>query len=410
MAKNKITSSDFDHFLEDSDESPASLSYPSQRRENFLDKYSDKKAEKSGDKAETKPEPNLSQTSSKVVAKYKQTSSKVVAKYEQHNSKKFETGSKVVAQPVAEVIAKYKQTGSKLVAKTGFQELTGIQKNLVEIIYQSCRRNGEKISSPTSVDYLSSALQTSAGTIKNAIIRLVRKGVLSKESFKNGRGGWTQYRLLEGTYQDLLQHESDSKVIANYEQTGSKVVAQLVAQPVASSPSSSSYIINTTTTREGDGWNLISIPSSLKEIGCGSSQIQQLANLGMLNPLDVQESLEAFAYDLDAGKVRSQGSKLGFIMGILRKSGKYVSDAYLAELKTLILANEKRIHALDAIDKQQAEELLFQKAKAEFHRLSDTDKCALVPENSIAKLGNATHDRLVISALKQRLLNSAATS
>ncbi len=334
----------------------------------------------------------------------------MVAKYEQHNSKKFETGSKVVAQPVAEVIAKYKQTGSKLVAKTGFQELTGIQKNLVEIIYQSCRRNGEKISSPTSVDYLSSALQTSAGTIKNAIIRLVRKGVLSKESFKNGRGGWTQYRLLEGTYQDLLQHESDSKVIANYEQTGSKVVAQLVAQPVASSPSSSSYIINTTTTREGDGWNLISIPSSLKEIGCGSSQIQQLANLGMLNPLDVQESLEAFAYDLDAGKVRSQGSKLGFIMGILRKSGKYVSDAYLAELKTLILANEKRIHALDAIDKQQAEELLFQKAKAEFHRLSDTDKCALVPENSIAKLGNATHDRLVISALKQRLLNSAATS
>ena len=213
----------------------------------------------SRDSTVKEPVANYEQSGSKVVAKpvanYEQSGSKVVAKPKSDISKKQETSSKVVAEPVAQLVANYEQSSSKVVANCSFQELTGLQRKLTEIVYQSCRRRGEKISSPITIGYFSRILETSSGTVKNAILRLQKKHILSKHNHKNGRGGWTQYQINDATYQDLLQHESDSKVVANYEQSGSKVVAEPVAQLVARSSSSSSNNINsknTTTTEKNN--------------------------------------------------------------------------------------------------------------------------------------------------------------
>ena len=230
-------------------------------------------------KNDSKVVANYQQSSSKVVAKpvanYQQSSSKVVAKSGSKKSEKDKSGSKVVAQLVAEVVANYQQSGSKVVAKINIQQLSGLQHNLLKVLYYSCRNKGQKQTEPFSIEYLKESLQTTSGTIKNAVHRLIKKGFISKYKFKNGRGGWTQYKLTESTYTAMIQSESDSKVVANYQQSGSKLVAQVVAQPVASISSSSSSI-NTTTTRTEKSLEIIQIPLNLKNLGFGIGHIKQL--------------------------------------------------------------------------------------------------------------------------------------
>jgi len=166
---------------------------------------------------------------------------KVVANYQQ-------SGSKVVAQPIAEVVANYQQSGSKVVARTSLSQLSGLQRNLLRILYHSCRDCGQKHTQPLSIQHLQDCLQTSSGTVKNAIHRLIHKGIIIKYESKNGRGGWTQYKIENSSYTEMLQFESDSKVVANYQQSSSKVVAQPIAQPIAGLSSSNSSIIKNTNT------------------------------------------------------------------------------------------------------------------------------------------------------------------
>ena len=138
---------------------------------------------------------------------------------------------------------------AKLVAKNTFFSLSGLQKKILEILYSSCRNLGEKTTQKLSIQYLCEQVKTTPRTVKNALHRLIKKNLISKYQFKNGRGGWTQYTLSNSVYSDLLQNETTSKVVANYQQSDSKVVAQRVAEVVASPPSSSSVVtFNNTTT------------------------------------------------------------------------------------------------------------------------------------------------------------------
>ena len=291
----------------------------------------------------------IKQTGSKVVANYQQTGSKVVAQtvanYQQTGSKVVaeskvnnqQTGSKVVAQPVAEVVAKYQQTDSKVVAKNTFFALSGIQKELLEVLYSSCRNMGQKVTQKLSIQYLKEQVNKDTGTTKNAVHRLIKKHLISKYQFKNGRGGWTQYRLTDSVYSELLQNETGSKVVANYQQTGSKVVAQPVAEVVASPPSSISSIlnnINTNTTSsltsdEGTQlspeWSNIQTPEILKELGFGKKHISDMKRNFKFSALDIQELLDLYAYDLGQGELDKLKSRninpVRYFFGCLKKGG-----------------------------------------------------------------------------------------
>ena len=344
-------------------------------------------------------------TSSKVVANYEQsvsaTSGKVVANYEQTSSKRStaesKSGSKVVAQPVAQVVANYEQTSSKVVAKCSFFELSGHQRNLIEIIYKSCRRLGSKTSPPLSIEYLSKNAQTARGTVKNAILRLQKKGLLLKANFKNGRGGWTQYQLSEKVYQELLQQESDSKVVANYGQSSSKVVAQPVAQLVASPHSSSKNLNlkNTTTMKNVDNFKLnhnISIPSELNEIGFQESHLDQILRQTTLDEEHIQESLNHYALDLRNGSVRAGYGKLNLIVGVLKKSNAYVSESYISEEQNVLKELAIRSEMLQELKSKQNEIELLKKYKAWKKNLTQEKINELVPPNNIIEEAGTLQD------------------
>ena len=343
--KNKVTSDDFLDLLNSSEpeeEGSFTLQRPKDRNRDLSspiaqplvnrNKTVDKQVanyKQSGSKVVAQPAANYKQSGSKVVAQpaanYKQSGSKVVAKSKVGVSKKQESISKVVAQPVAQPVANYKQSGSKVVAKCSFQELTGLQKKLTEMIYQSCRRRGEKISSPITIEYFSKILETSSGTLKNAILRLQKKNVLSKHSYKNGRGGWTQYQINDVIYQDLLQHESDSKVVANYKQSDSKVVAQPVAQPVASTPSSSSSVLinkDSTITKNNyvTKWLESLDLTSFSDSGVTTSTIARCLELySNLEPEQLDDLIYRFGEHLKTPEGKSIKNPRGFFISLSRQ-------------------------------------------------------------------------------------------
>ena len=317
------------------------------------------------------PTPTIKQPDIKLVANREQTgsktSSKLVANREQTGSK---TSSKLVAkpthekkpvaQPVAKGIANWEQTGSKLVANQSFFQLTGLQKKLVETIYFFCRKNRTNTSPPITIQHLSEDLKSSSGTIKNALHRLMAKGFVFKHSYKNGRGGWTQYRLGDSVYSELFDFETSSKLVANREQTSSKPVAQ----PVANSPSSSSYNIITTTTDTDEKSTLLSvrIPQSVKAVGFNASHLRQLEKMDGIAAEDVRESLEHFAHDLERNNLRIRTNPVALLMGIFRKGGKYTSADYAGELERETdaqLAEMEKREKGRREKRERMEELLF---------------------------------------------------
>ncbi len=270
-------------------------------------------------------------TSSKAVANYKQSDSKLVAEITKSSSKTnhySEDKEKVVAKTSSKVVANCKQTSSKVIAKPDYQQFTGLQKNLVELIYFSCRLNNSKSTKPISVQYIANELQTTIGTVKNATHRLIDKQIINKESFKNGRGGWTIYGIDHDIFNEISFLESSSKLVAKWKQTSSEVVAQPVAQPVAAFLSSSS-LINTTTNYKADALaeNKIQLTDGLIAAGFNQGHIEQLLRDSNLVPEEIQNSLNAFAFDLGFEDVkRKVRSPIGLIMKLLKNGQAYISE------------------------------------------------------------------------------------
>lgn len=286
--------------------------------------------------SEPQTEPN-DPTHSKVIANYKQSNSKPIANYEQTTSSpirtEIESISKVVAQPVAEVVANYEQTNSKLIATTPFAKLTGIQRILALFIYEECKRIRNRVTDEISVLDLIKITQADINTTKNAIHRIIQKGVIGRYEFKDGRAGWTRYELADSIYQEIREREFSGKLVANWKQSDSKVVAQPVAQLVASSSSSSSSLIkedSLKTNTEIKPTSLNELPydwdaidySALQELDIhfGKTHVRQIYSRNWCNSAqDLQASLNHFAYYMaHVKREKAPKEPIGHFMAVMR--------------------------------------------------------------------------------------------
>ena len=296
-------------------------------------------------------------TNNKLVANREQTDSKSLADREQTDinveaikaisvANREQTGSATGSTISSKVVANREQTESKVVAKITFSELVGLQREITIFICHECKNSRSRITEALTLEYIAKSLKRSAGAVKNAIGRLEKKSCLIRIGFKNGRGGWSRYEVPDSIYHDALRIETGSKLVANREQTGSKVGAQPVAQPVANASSSSSFkdLKETTTNELSDEWNFDITPYA--QFGFTKTQIKQLASLSGISPTDVEQSLIEFNYDLENNSLpKITSTKTGFLMGILRKGQSYVSEGFKNEQDTTITEMAKRAEA-----------------------------------------------------------------
>ena len=98
-----------------------------------------------------------------------------------------------------------------------FSLLVGLQRSLVVFFYKMVDRSADRSTPPLSIQSIASAASTTCSSVRKAIQRLEEKGCIERAAFKDGRGGWTRYRLNAQIYQTLCSAQE------NLSQTAAKV-------------------------------------------------------------------------------------------------------------------------------------------------------------------------------------------
>ena len=256
------------------------------------------------------------------------TADKVDQKWIKSRSNKInafkESGLKVDSEVDHEVDQKRIKTGLNVDQKIAISEVVGLQKKLLIQLFENCLNKGSKVSDFFSLDSLANLHKSSRHSIKSGIRQLRLKGILEKNSFKDGRGGGTSFIISDIAYRDLL-NESGLKQDQKWIKRGLKVdseVDQQVGQNLSSS--SSSYLNNTNSTTTGDLDPELIDSSPLKMFGFGINHIKQCFEKKWgfdRHPIELQQSIFHIRTAFDKG-ILAVPKGPGLIMEQLKR-GKY---------------------------------------------------------------------------------------
>lgn len=318
------------------------------------------KPENDTQKTDNKVATNQKQSDNKPITNRQQSGNKPETKHQQavDNSKHIienwqQSGNQTGNTIGNKVATKWQQTDNKVITKTVFSELVGLQRDIIILICHECKNSRSRTTEALTLEYISISLQTSTGAVKTTMQRLEKKGCLLRVAFKNGRGGWSKYELPDNVYHDALRSETGNKVTTNWQQTDNKLATK-PATELATSSSSSSSILNikeTTTTQLDNEWNFDITPYA--KFGFMTSQLKQIASLGVISAMDAEQSLIEFNYDLTNNTLPViKTGKINFLMGLLRSGHSYVSEGYKNEQEAMISemahrAEEKRKKLLE---------------------------------------------------------------
>jgi len=367
------------------------------------------------------------QSVSQSLAHREHTVSKTLALSEQSVSQPLADSMQDVSKPLAYALANGEHTVSTKLAnheklknnKTVLDNLdtaTGKEEKLLFYLFENCRNNGSLVTKKLSSEKLQSLLMVNATRLRNIIYRLSTKGLITVDTIKNGMNAWRIFRFSEEVFQKLVIEEKVRKEFADEEQfstktlnernysnnkehdkTINKPLAYALAEPLANAPSSSSVLNITTTTEETENFDI----EPLAHIGFTNQHLNQIIKHGKIETSFIQQSIYAFAYDLETGNAKKiTTSPLNFFMGILKRG-----NIYTPLSKDYIDPQEKaRKIFLEKIKQQKEEkravekELLTQSYREWFRNLTDEEKktfvMKIIPENQKTRWFQYQHDYL----------------
>ena len=230
-----------------------------------------------------------------------------------------------------------------------FNSLTGIQKNIIEFLYNSCLDNRSRITEKTNIIDIQKVLQISESSIKTSILRLKAKNVISIHSRKDGRGGWCKYELEKNLFfsaaKELQTVNNDEKLNPIY-------------------INNSNYYENnkeTTLTEIKDNtWNEINI-SELQPFGFKKSHLDQIQKFNTVSAEETQDSINHYAWALhnraeEMAKYAPEKNRFKGLFGVLRKGNAWVEDGYIDPVDEAINKSlEAKRKQLEKIKKQKEE-------------------------------------------------------
>ena len=310
----------------------------------------------------------------KVGQKQVRSELKVGQENQLNSEHKHESRLKVGQQVGQSFNHKQVKSGLKVGQNQDISQVIGLQKNLLNFIFNNCVNNGSKESPYYSAGHLAHYLEVSNDSIKSAIRQLRIKGLLEKTNFKDGRGGGTKFLIPDLIYRDLLS-ESRLKVEQKQVISGLKVGLEVGQQVGQSLPSSSSFNI-TTTNYKADALAKIELTETLTSIGFNQGHIEQLLRDSSLTPEEIQNSLNAFAFDLGFEDVkRKVRSPIGLIMKLLKNGQAYISEkGYESEEDRLYRELIERADKKNEEKKNLKAKLFEVKFEEWLENISDDDK------------------------------------
>ncbi len=212
--------------------------------------------------------------------------------------------------------------------KNQLQNLSGIQGQIFNIIANICLSRGENETGPIDTKLLSLNINTSYGSTKTSINRLIQKGFLSRKQGKRAKGGYINLGIPSEVIHvitNLRQQTKSTQLLSSILNTNPRQLDNKLANDLLHN---SSNINNTTTIPED--WENIDI-TPLEEFGFNKLRLQQLVQFN--SPSVVQESINHFAYALkhnpNTKKYTQDGKNpINVLMGVLRKGSNWFEANY----------------------------------------------------------------------------------
>lgn len=295
------------------------------------------KTTEQANKTDHKPDTNRAQTEHKTEHKVDTNKAQTEHKNRKELDTKTQTEHKVDTKVNTKTNTKWIQTDHKLDTNNSFSSLIGLQRAIVVFFYEHCKILRSKVTEPISIEHIAKHLNIKVGSVKTTVRRLQEKNFLNRIEFKNGRGGWSKYEVPNHVFSELMQLETGNKLNTNWTQTRYKINTEPDTEIDTRDSSSSGSIINNKTTTTGtnnnsaiphnflsEEWIKIDI-EPLSTIGFTQTHLSQIASQNKLQPQIVQESINAFAFDLiQNNRAKTiKGDPINFFMGILRNGKPY---------------------------------------------------------------------------------------
>lgn len=214
--------------------------------------------------------------------------------------------------------------------KNQLSKITGIQKKIMDAVVDVCLTNKKLETGPLLTSGLASYVTTTVGTVKITLKRLIDKGFLKRGEGRTARGGYIYLHIKQEVHDLLLQLRKEKELFihpVNIMQTRNRMQHLPLDNRLDSNSvySSSNYINNTNTTRNGknfeipEEWASVDY-SPLEDIGFSKTQLKQLVEYN--SPEVVQESIHFFAYEIKQNPDKYK-NPLNVIVGVLRKGNSW---------------------------------------------------------------------------------------
>jgi hypothetical protein len=245
-----------------------------------------------------------------------------------------------------------------------------------------CIKNGSCSTGKILSSKMSSEINIPYPTLKTTLVRLLKSNLIRRNQGKTSRSGYIDIHIYKNV--------KDSAILYYGRNLSNGGLGNNLEHGLDNKPNSSSSNINTTTNKDGkeqnqlfEKWKNIDI-EPLSMIGFAKIHLNQIASQNILSPQIIQDSIYAFAFDLQKNdKLKTiKGDPINFFMGIIRNGKPYVppSNYESPQDKAMRLYAEKmkEIEQKRSSIEKEAINLAFNEW---FPRLTDSQKRELLPEN-----------------------------
>lgn len=263
---------------------------------------------------------------------------------------------------------------NKKILLENYASLIGLQRKIVNFIYNSCKIARNKFTNPISIDYLSEQCETTKVSAKKNLQRLEKKGIIVRKTYKDGRGGWTQYELNEKIFQEALHQESTSKGISNLKNNEAQDKIDVINEGNSK--------LNISMELPND-WLKIDITDA-SEFGFTLDHLYQLYRTGNCDPKLIERSLEYFVFDLknNSNLINIKTAPISYFMGIIKRTGVYSApNNYQSKKEIAMRAYIEKEKSVQEIEKDLEEKIIDLECQKWIAELSEEEKQKIIPDN-----------------------------
>jgi hypothetical protein len=212
-----------------------------------------------------------------------------------------------------------------------FSDLRSNPLKLILFLFDISKDEDGKVTKKITQTKIQKTLNLSRDSARTALRFLLKNKLIERVNYKNGKAGWSQYSIKNELFEEIRIGIDKGSIDPLYYKENHEHQKGF---------NSSNSILNTTTTEDMANFDI----EPLKSLGFAETHLMQLLKHDKVMVEHLQESIYAFAYDLERNK-KAPKMPINYFMGIMKNNGVYnPPDGYKSPKQRAIeklLQNEK---------------------------------------------------------------------